>query len=38
VLVNSELENLEGKKLFGRPRRRWKDNIKLDVENDDVRL
>ena len=37
MLVNSELENLDGKN-FGRPRHRWKDNIKLDVENNDVRV
>ena len=22
----------EGKRLFGRPRRRWEDNIKMDIQ------
>jgi hypothetical protein len=25
------VENLEGKRLLGRPRRRWVDNIKMDL-------
>jgi hypothetical protein len=25
------LKNPEGKKLFGRPRHRWEDNIKMDL-------
>jgi hypothetical protein len=24
--------NLRGKRLFGRPRRRWEDNIRMDLE------
>jgi len=24
----------EGKKLLGRPRRRWEDNIKMDIKED----
>jgi hypothetical protein len=26
------VEKLEGKSLLGRPRRRWKDNIKMDLQ------
>jgi len=26
------LGNLRGKRPFGRPRRRWKDNIKMDLQ------
>jgi hypothetical protein len=26
-------QEAEGKRLFGRPRRRWKDNIKMGVNN-----
>ena len=25
--------NLEGKRPLGRPRRRWEDNIKMDLQN-----
>ena len=26
------VENPEGKRLLGRPRRRWEDNIKMDLQ------
>jgi hypothetical protein len=26
------VERLEGKKPFGRPRRRWEDNIRIDLQ------
>jgi hypothetical protein len=26
------MEKPEGKRPFGRPRRRWKDNIKMDIQ------
>jgi hypothetical protein len=26
------VENLEGRKPLGRPRRRWEDNIKMDLQ------
>ena len=26
------MENPEGKRLLGRPRRRWEDNIKMDLQ------
>jgi hypothetical protein len=26
------VEKSEGKRLFGRPRRRWEDNIKMDLQ------
>jgi hypothetical protein len=26
------VRKLEGKKLLGRPRRRWEDNIKMDLQ------
>jgi hypothetical protein len=28
----------EGKKPFGKPRQRWEDNIKMDLQEVDVRI
>jgi len=31
------VEKPKGKRQFGRPRRRWEDNIKMDLQEVDVR-
>jgi hypothetical protein len=30
--LSKEMEKPEGKKLLGRPRRRWEDNITMDLQ------